>query len=227
MGAGMKKLILITGPQGSGNHLYSKLLALHSEVWGWKELNETFWIGHDQEPFNKFWVNPELWKTTDFGDYKYAFASISVPYVQNGVTVVPDFDAFIHGAESAGWTVQLVIIGRDVNILEAQQQRLRKKVTLPNMLNALDRLVEQYDPIYISHELVCLYGANYLKSLSRLLDFPIDYGNPMVSEILKENSNKKYIKYLEEVELDKLVTKILASTAVEGTEWYQRGENIQ
>jgi hypothetical protein len=223
----MKKLILITGPQGSGNHLYSKLLALHKDVWGWKELNETFWIGHDQEPFNKFWVSPELWASTDFGDYQYAFASISVPYVQNGVTVVPDFDTFIKGAESAGWTVQLVIIGRDVNILEAQQQRLRKKVTLPNMLNALDKLVEQYNPVYISHELVCLYGANYLKSLGKLLDFPIDYSNPLVAEILKENSNKKYIKYLEEVELDKLVTKILASTATEGTEWYQRGETIK
>lgn len=220
----MKKLILMTGPQGSGNHLYSKLFALHPEVWGWKELNETYWIGHDQEPFNKFWVNPELWKTTDFGDFKYAFASISVPYVQNGVTVTPDFESFIKGAESAGWNVQVVIIGRDINIIEAQQQRLRKKVTLPSMLEALEKLTAQCEPIYISHELVYLYGPSYLKSLSRLLDFPIDYNNPLVADILKENSNKKYVKYLEEVELDKLVTKILASTAIEGSEWHQRGE---
>ena len=99
----MKKLLLVTGPQGSGNHLYSKLLALHPDVYGWKALNETYWIGHDQEPFNKFWADPSLWTTTDFGHYQYAFTSISVPYVQNGVTVVPNFKQFIAGAESAGW----------------------------------------------------------------------------------------------------------------------------
>ena len=221
----MKKMILIAGPQGSGNHLYSKLLALHPKVWGWKELNETYWIVHDQEPFNKFWVDPDLWKTTDFGDFQYAFASISVPYVQNGVTQVPDFATFIAGAESAGWTVQVVVIGRDTNILEAQQKRLRKKVTLPMMLDTL-RILDQYDPIYISHELVYLYDRAYLKSLSRLLDFPIDYDHPLVAEILKENSNKKYIQYLEDNELDQLVTRLLAETARPGTEWDQRGKEL-
>jgi hypothetical protein len=222
----MKKLVLIAGPQGSGNHLYSKLLALHPDVWGWKELNETYWIVHDQEPFNKFWVNPELWKTADFGNFNYAFASISVPYVQNGVTQVPDFETFIAGAESAGWTVQVVIIGRDSNILEAQQTRLRKKVTLPMMLDAL-KILDQYNPIYISHELVYLYDRAYLKSLSRLLDFPIDYDNPLVKEILKENSNKKYIQYLEDTELDHLVTQLLAKTSKPGTEWDQRGKELK
>jgi hypothetical protein len=219
----MKKLVLIAGPQGSGNHLYSKLLALHPDVWGWKELNETYWIVHDQEPFNKFWVDPELWKITDFGDFNYAFASISVPYVQNGVTQVPDFETFVAGAESAGWSVQVVIIGRDANILEAQQQRLRKKVTLPQMLDTL-KILDRYDPVYISQELVYLYGSQYLKSLSRILDFPIDYNNPMVTEILKENANKKYVQYLEDTELDHLVTKLLAETARPGTEWHQRGQ---
>jgi hypothetical protein len=222
----MKKLILIAGPQGSGNHLFSKLLALHPAVGGWKELNETYWIVHDQEPFNKFWVNPELWKTTDFGNYQYAFASISVPYVQNGVTQVPDFETFIAGAESAGWTVQVVVIGRDANILQAQQQRLRKKVTLPMMLDTL-KLLDRYDPVYISQELVYLYGSDYLKSMSKLLDFPIDYDNPMVAEILKENANKKYIQYLEDTELDHLVTKLLAETARPGTEWDLRGQALK
>lgn len=218
----MKKLLLVTGPQGSGNHMFSKLLALHPEVYGWKALNETYWIGHDQEPFNQFWTDSSLWSTTDFGRYQYAFASISVPYVQNGVTVVPDFKQFITGARSAGWHVQVAIIGRDVNILEEQQTRLRKRVTVPSMLETLEAELDQYDPYYISHELVFLYRQRYLRQLSRALDFPIAYNSIEVTHILKDNSNAKYIHYVENTQLDQLVTACLASTAKPGTEWYDR-----
>ena len=34
-----KKLLIITGPQGSGNHLVSRLFSLHDDVGGWKELS--------------------------------------------------------------------------------------------------------------------------------------------------------------------------------------------
>lgn len=219
----MKKLLLITGPQGSGNHMFSKLLALHPEVYGWKALNETYWIGHDQEPFNGFWHDPALWTTTDFGNYQYAFASISVPYVQNGETVVPNFRQFVSGAESAGWAVQVAVIGRDITILEEQQTRLRKRVTLQDMMQALDTELESFDPFYISHELVFLYKQRYLKHLSRVLDFPIDYNNPEVETILQDNANAKYVHYVENTRLDELVTACLASTARPGSEWHQRG----
>lgn len=218
----MKKLLLITGPQGSGNHMFSKLLALHPRVWGWKALNKTYWIGHDQEPFNAFWHDPSLWQTTDFGDYQYAFASISVPYVQNGQTIIPDIDTFISGAESAGWQVQIAIIGRDINILEKQQKRLRRRITVPYMLEALDHHLSHRNVQYISHELVYLYKQRYLKSLSQQLNFPIDYDNPQVDEILKENSNAKYVQYVEDTKLDNLVIDCLASTAAADSEWDQR-----
>ena len=32
----MAKILIITGPQGSGNHLYSKIFAMHPLVNGWK-----------------------------------------------------------------------------------------------------------------------------------------------------------------------------------------------
>lgn len=220
----MKKLLLVTGPQGSGNHMFSKLLALHPAVYGWKALNETYWIGHDQEPFNKFWADSSLWATTDFGNYQYAFASISVPYVQNGVTVVPDFKRFIAGARSAGWAVEVAVIGRDVNILEEQQTRLRKRVTIPDMMNALNTEFNDLPVHYISHELVFLYKQHYLKNLSRMLDFPIAYDSIEVDNILKDNANAKYIHYVENTQLDQLVTACLASTAQPGTEWYNRAK---
>ena len=43
-------LLIVTGPQGSGNHLFAKLFNLHPDVYG---LNMTrYWQGHDTEPFN-------------------------------------------------------------------------------------------------------------------------------------------------------------------------------
>lgn len=223
----MKKLLLVVGPQGSGNHLFSKIFSLHPDVWGWKELNDTYWIQHDQEPFNRFWVDPRLWLTEDFGDYRYAAVSISVPYVQNGQTVTPCFHDFISNAQQAGWTVQVVVIGRDANILHAQQTRLRGNVTLPQMLTAIETELEQHDPVYISHELVYLYNRRYLKSLSQQLDFPIDYNHPEIGNILSDNANAKYIQYVDKTDLDIVVTKAIAASSDPGTEWFERGRALE
>ena len=55
----LPKLIILTGPQGSGNHLFSKVLALNPAVHGWQDLLDEYWIGHDQEPFAKYWADPK------------------------------------------------------------------------------------------------------------------------------------------------------------------------
>ena len=55
----MKKLLIITGPQGSGNHLFSRLLSLHPDVGGWDDLLDEYWVPSDLEPFAEYWVNPE------------------------------------------------------------------------------------------------------------------------------------------------------------------------
>jgi len=219
-----KKLLIITGPQGSGNHLYSKVFAVHPEVFGWKDLNKTYWICHDQEPFNKFWVDPTEWDRADFGNYRYACVSVSVPYVQQGETVIPPFKEFIAGAERNGWTVQIAIIGRDINILEAQQQRLRSRVTVPLMLETLERDLGHLNPDYISHEMLCLYKQKYLKYISKILNFPIAYEDPIMDEILKDNSNAKYISYVKETNLDQLVISKMVSQARPGTEWFEKGK---
>jgi hypothetical protein len=135
------------------------------------------------------------------------------------------FKDFIAGAERNGWTVQVAIIGRDINILKAQQQRLRSRVTVPLMLEALERDLGHLNPDYISHEMLCLYKQKYLKYISKVLNFPIAYDDPLMDEILKDNANSKYVSYVEEAELDKVVVAGLASTAKPGTEWFGRDNN--
>lgn len=216
-----KTLLLITGPQGSGNHLYSKIFALHPRVFGWKDLNDTYWISHDQEPFNRFWVDPSEWDRADFGDYQHACASISVPYVQAGATMVPPFADFIAAAGRNGWRVRVAIIGRDINILQAQQQRLRSRVTLPLMLEALERDLGHLNPDYISHEMLCLYQGQYLRYLSKILDFPIAWDDARVADILKDNANAKYVRPVtQRTDLDVQAMAAMAQTARPGTEWY-------
>ena len=48
----MKTLAILTGPQGSGNHLWSKIFSLHEDVFGWKSLLDNYWEAHRySEPF--------------------------------------------------------------------------------------------------------------------------------------------------------------------------------
>ena len=47
----MKKLLIVTGPQGSGNHLFSRIFSMHECVGGWKELVDTYWVPSDLENF--------------------------------------------------------------------------------------------------------------------------------------------------------------------------------
>ena len=215
----MRTLLILVGPQGSGNHMFSKLFGLHPEVESWTALQRTFWLPHDTEPFNEFWADPDAWRplTTSLD---YAVTSISIPFVHRGHTQVPRFDDFVSQAIKHGWQVKVAIIGRDKNILECQQRRLRGGMTFGEFEKALPTLM-QYNPVFISHELAVLYGSEYLKSLSLLLDFPIDAYNPQVDTILYPNANQKYVKYLEESSLDILVKNGAADWAEPGSEWDQ------
>lgn len=200
----MTTLLILTGPQGSGNHLFSKLFALHPEVNGWKELNETYWIGHDQEPFAKYWKHPENIKDYNWDSHEYHVTSISCPYRYNGDDAIPNYKQFIDEVVKLGIIVKIAVIGRDQNILDFQEQRLRDRVTYTEFLKEL-LILESYDPVYISQELVYLYKQPYLKQLSKQLNFPIKYQDPTVNCILNDNSNKKYFKSAESTWLDPLV----------------------
>ena len=45
-------MLIITGPQGAGNHMWAKIFSLHPEVFGWNTLLDNYWESHRfSEPF--------------------------------------------------------------------------------------------------------------------------------------------------------------------------------
>ena len=203
----MKQMLLITGPQGSGNHVFSKVLALHKDVAGWKELLTNYWIAHDHEPFSECWNTPSLIHSIDWSLYDNYVTSISCPYASNGVVTIPKYKEFIETLEKFNVKVKVAIIGRDQNVLMYQQQRVRDRVSLQDFDEPLKYLMT-LDPVFISQELLYLYKGTYLQSLSKQLDFPIAYDDPRVNKILEEDANSKYFKSIERQELDSLVRKV-------------------
>jgi hypothetical protein len=76
----MAKMLILTGPQGAGNHLWSKVLSLHPKVYGWKTLLENYWEAHRfAEPFAQHWRDHTLLKSFDWSQSEYYFTSISLP----------------------------------------------------------------------------------------------------------------------------------------------------
>jgi hypothetical protein len=189
----MKRLLIITGPQGSGNHVWSKIFALHPEVYGWKELNQTYWIGHDREPFAECWSNTDRLSEFDWNQSDYYVTSVSCPYMLNGERTVPDLVGFAAQAMGCGITIQFAIIGRDRNVLGFQETRVRGESTYNTAIEQYRKLTT-WNPVYLSYELLQLYSTDYLRQLSILLEFPIDYRNDQIAEILKDDTNQKYFQ---------------------------------
>lgn len=185
----MKRLLILTGPQGAGNHAWSKIFALHPEVFGWRELLDAYWIGHDREPFSDCWRNVGQLKDFDWAQSDYYATSISVPYMENGVSTVPDIKGFINQARDLGIATTLAVIGRDRNVLGLQESRLRGGMTY-------DRALETYQDLqpdhYLSYELLQLYRGDYLRTLSQQMGFPIAWQHPGIDNILSEDANSKY-----------------------------------
>jgi hypothetical protein len=198
----MKKLLVVTGPQGSGNHMWSKVLSGTPGVRGWEQLQNEYWVGHGNEPFALIWQDPKLFHEIDWEPGNYV-TSISCPTVPVGgptaPSVEPPYGDFMANAKQAGFDVKLAIIGRDKNILEFQQNRLRENHSTPRFLKHIEVLMS-YDPVFISTELLYLYQDHYLRQLSKLLDFPIN--NTNLPEILKDNTNLKYLHPVESYWLD-------------------------
>jgi len=189
----MKTLLIITGPQGSGNHLWSKIFAQHSDVYGWHALLHEYWIGHDQEPFAACWDNPELLKEFDWGECKYFVTSISTPYINNGDRTTPDIVRFAATAMGLGICVKIAIIGRDCNILNYQQTRVRGEPTIDIALMEYKKL-RTWAPVFLSYELLHLYRDLYLQQLSQQLEFPIEYNSLQLANILADDTNSKYFQ---------------------------------
>ena len=203
----MKTMLIITGPQGSGNHLFSKIFALHPDVYGWDQLLDTYWIAHKDEPFAEHWNRPELLKSFDWSQSDYYVTSISCPYHNVDVPTVPNYQEFIDTLGELNIRVKIAVIGRDQTILESQQQRIRNRVSLPNFLAQLDYL-NSFNPIYLSQELLYLYKEHHVANIAGLLDFPVDSNNSKIGEILATDANSKYIRDIELQELDLYVRKV-------------------
>jgi hypothetical protein len=213
-----KKLLIITGPQGSGNHLFSRLLSLHPDVSGWEELKEKYWVPSDQEPFADYWVKPELLNLDKFYGYQYHLANVSCPFMYDGVRYVPKILEVAERAKMLGIEVQIAIIVRDQNINAEQQRRVRGEVTTPIAQEYYyNRLLKSDFPVhFLDHEAFFLHKEYYLKWISKILNFPISWDSPDIMKFINKDANHKYIKYVDKYWLDREVWSGIQSKKARG-----------
>ena len=202
----MKKLLIVTGPQGSGNHVWSKIFALAPRTFGWQALLDEYWIGHDREPFAEYWKQPDQLELFDWSQADYFVTSISCPYMLNGDPVVPNFQAFISGVEAQGIAVIIAILGRDKNILAHQETRVRGQLTLDLALAEYCKLTGRL-PFFLSYELLQLYKTDYLKTLNVWLKFPVAFADSRIEKILADDTNSKYYQPVQSHWTDELAKK--------------------
>lgn len=199
-----KNLLIITGPQGSGNHLFSRLLSLHPEVNGWEELLDKYWVPSDQEPFADYWVDPDKLHEDQFAGFGYHLANVSCPFVYDGIRYVPKILEVAQRASSFGIDVQIAIIVRDQNINAEQQRRVRGEVTTPIAQNYYyNTLLNSGFPIhFLDHEAFFLHKEYYLHWVGKTLNFPVELDTAKINRFIDKDANHKYVKYVDEYWLD-------------------------
>ncbi len=201
----MKKLLLLTGPQGSGNHIFSRIFSMHPDVKGWDAILDNYWVPTDEDFFAKYFVDPSQLASDIFQEYDYFVTDISCPFVYDGNITIPRLQEFIDKVQSFGVEVIVCIIVRDEDVNTEQQLRLRKGRTLDIALTEYSKLTSELN--YLSLESLFLHKQNYLKWISKVIDFPLDYTNRDIFKFLEVSPNKKYIKYVDEYWLDDIVKK--------------------
>ena len=180
----MKKLLIVTGPQGSGNHLFARLFSAHPNVVGWESLHDNYWVPSDQEPFARYWVYPE---ELMFPDGDFFCANVSVPFFYDGVRQVPKIKEVAQKAMSLGVQPIIAVIVRDRNINELQQVRVGGECTI-------DTALEYYKDMavhFIDHEAFFLYKEKYIEYLGRLLEFPVTKEG--IDNFISVDANHKYV----------------------------------
>ena len=202
-----KKLLIITGPQGSGNHLFSRLLSLHPDVNGWEELLDKYWVPSDQEPFADYWVDPNKLHADQFVGFEYHLANVSCPFMYDGVRYVPKIIEVANRASSFGIDVEIAIIVRDQNINAEQQRRVRREVTTPiaqdYYYNTL--LTSSFPVHFLDHEAFFLHKEHYLKWVGKTLNFPVELDPAKINRFINDDANHKYVKYVDKYGLDEQV----------------------
>lgn len=203
----MKKLLIITGPQGSGNHLFSRILSMHPEVSGWEEMLNNYWIPSDQEPFAEYWVEPEKLTAEHFEGKRYHLANVSCPFFFDGVRHVPKIVEVARRAKSLGVEVQIAIIVRDQNINQVQQERVRKEHTTPiaqeYYYNTL--LKSEFPVHFLDHEAFFLHKEHYVKWVGSILDFPVETDPERLMKFITVDANHKYVTAIDKHWLDDII----------------------
>ena len=174
----------MTGPQGSGNHLFARILSLHPNVIGWESLHDKYWVPSDEEPFARYWVHPEELK---FPEGDFFCANVSVPFFYDGVRQVPKIKEVAQKAISLGVQPVIAVIVRDRNINELQQVRVGGECTM-------DTALEYYKDMavhFIDHEAFFLYKEKYVEYLGRLLEFPVIKEG--IDNFISVDANHKYV----------------------------------
>jgi hypothetical protein len=200
-----KHLLIVTGPQGSGNHLFSRILSQHPDVEGWEDLKKEYWVPSDLEPFADYWTHPEKLSAYKFENSKYFLANVSCPVYIDGVRQFPKIREVADRAKELGIRVTIALIVRDKNINTVQQQRLMGGYTsLPDAQeyyynNILD---SGHDVHFVDHEAFFLHGKHYLKWLSKTIDFPIAWDSDSIYDFIEKDANHKYVSPIDSHWLD-------------------------
>jgi len=197
-----KHLLIITGPQGSGNHIFSRVFSMHPDVRGWEQLKDQYWVPSDQEPFAEYWVYPERLTAEVFEDSCYFLANVSAPFFYDGVRQMPHIREVADRARSFGIKVSIGIVVRDISINTRQQQRVGGEITLYAAQEYYrTQLIDSEYPVYfLDHEALFSWGAVYVRNTAGQIGFPVDLDRCLYQ--LEINPNLKYITPVEEHWLD-------------------------
>lgn len=199
-----KKILILIGPQGSGNHIFARLFSMHPQVRGWEELKTNYWVVHSREDFAEFWLYPQLLNKEFFEGSDYFVTSVSIPFNFDGVRYIPKIKEVIEKIKGWGIDISIGIITRDETINTFQQTRIRKNSTLDQ---AKDYITTEILPLkmpthFLSLETFFSYKKSYVKYLGKLLDFPVDIDHPDILKFIETSPNEKYIKFVNEYWLD-------------------------
>jgi hypothetical protein len=198
--------------------LFSRLLSLHSDVNGWEELLDKYWVPSDQEPFADYWVDPDKLRAEQFAGFGYHLANVSCPFMYDGVRYVPKILEVAERARSFGIDVEIAIIVRDQNINAEQQRRVRGEVTTPIAQDYYyNTLLKSNFPIhFLDHEAFFLHREHYLRWAGKILNFPVELDLEKINRFIDKDANHKYVKYVNKYWLDREVWSGIQSKKARG-----------
>lgn len=203
----MKKLLIVTGPQGSGNHLFSRVLSMHPDVAGWEDMLDNYWVPSDQEPFAEYWVDSTKLTAKIFESADYHMANVSCPFFFNGTRYVPKILEVANQAKSFGVNVEIAIVVRDQNINQLQQLRVRKEHTTPIAQDYYyNQLIPSGLPVhFLDHEAFFLHKEHYVRWIGKVIGFPVETDPNKLMKFISEDANHKYVKYIDSHWLDEII----------------------